>query len=378
MAKQSISIVGAGLSGLTLGRCLLKRGIPAVLYERTPSPAQHGYGITLHASTYAPLLKALDVDERTFKSQVAVDTSIGGSGKIYDASAKSGNDFRANRGKLEDWLREGLDVRWEHGLQSVERSQDNEKPTLLRFENRQQVESDIVIAADGPHSALRQSVLPDSKLNILHYVAYNGKRRIKRTTFTEDISPHININESNIINFKHGDARLNFSINDYQREKVAVSWTYSRPSRGSSDKLHQPERPISGSESVPKELFEELAEIQTRLPEPFAHLFDSRMVKADRILHWLQRSILVPEDDLQSLARGGIVLMGDAAHAQPIVGGNGANEAIADAVSLAGRIASGQGDLSAWIDGRYPAWEESVNAAEWNIEGLHNNTTERL
>jgi 2-polyprenyl-6-methoxyphenol hydroxylase-like FAD-dependent oxidoreductase len=377
MAKQTL-IVGAGLSGLTLGRCLLKRGIPAVLYERTPTPAQHGYGITLHASTYAPLLKALDIDESNFKSQVAVDTSIGGSGEIYDASAKSGNGFRANRGKLEDWLREGLDVRWEHGLESVERPVDNAKPTLLHFERGQQVESDIVIAADGPHSALRQSVLPDSKLNVLPYVAYNGKRRIKRTTFAKYISPHINIMEANIVNIKHSDARINLSINDYQSERVAISWTYSRPSRGSLDKMHQPDRPLSGSRLIPEELFAELAELQSSLPEPFAYIFNPRTIKADMILHWLQRSILVPEDDLRGLAQDGIVLMGDAAHAQPIVGGNGANEAITDAVSLAEHIASGQGDLSAWIDARYPAWEESVNAAENNIESMHNDTSERL
>jgi 2-polyprenyl-6-methoxyphenol hydroxylase-like FAD-dependent oxidoreductase len=80
MAKQTISIIGAGLGGLTLGRCLQKRGIAAILYERLDSPPRYSYGITLHASAYTPLLKALDVDEMDFKSRVAVDASSGGRG----------------------------------------------------------------------------------------------------------------------------------------------------------------------------------------------------------------------------------------------------------------------------------------------------------
>jgi len=377
MAKRPLRIVGAGLSGLTLGRCLLKRGIPAVLYERKPSAVQHGYGITLYASTYEPLLKALDVDELTFKKKVAVDTEIGGSGKINDAASSTTESwFRANRGRLENWLSEGLDVRWEHELHKVERPEDDSNSSTLHFKNNQQVKSDVVVAADGPHSSLRKSVLPESKLTILPFVSYNGKQRLKRTDFDTNILPHMN--SSNIINFTHGDARLNLSINDYTPERAAVSWTYSRPSRGPRDELHQPERPLSCSTTVPKAIFEEMDNFKSSLPEPFAHLFDAKQVKECRILHWLQRSILVPREDLRELAKGGIMLMGDAAHAQPIVGGNGANEAIADAVSLAERIANGPEGLDAWIDERYSSWESSVTAAQYNIESLHKTTSERL
>jgi len=376
MAKQTISIVGAGLSGLTLGRCLQKRGISAIVYERTSSPPRYSYGITLHASTYVPLLTALDVDEQDFKSRVAVDVSINGSGKISNAAATSGTCIRAHRGRLEEWLREGLDVRWNLGLHQVKRPPDNAGAITLCLDNEQKVQSDMVIGADGPHSALRKTLLPESELTILPYVAYNGKRRLDRAEFEEKIRPHMQ--DSNILNFKHADARINISINDYASGKVSLSWTYSRPSRGPSDPLHKPERAVFGAPKIPDELYQELDRLRKAdLPQPFSHLFEADF-QQDRILHWLMRTILVPKNDLLSLAQDDIVLMGDAAHAQPIVGGNGANEAISDAVSLAERIANGQTDFAEWVDSRYPTWEESVTTAKANIESLHTSKSELL
>ena len=82
MSQPTISIVGAGIGGLTLGRCLLQRGIRAVLYEKASSSSRHTYAITLQPSSYRPLLKVLNVDEATFKARVAVDAGIGGSGNI--------------------------------------------------------------------------------------------------------------------------------------------------------------------------------------------------------------------------------------------------------------------------------------------------------
>jgi 2-polyprenyl-6-methoxyphenol hydroxylase-like FAD-dependent oxidoreductase len=383
MSKRTINIVGAGLGGLTLGRCLKQRGIPAVLYERNASPPAYSYGITLYTSSYAPLLKVLDVTEHAFKSRVAVDASAGGSGRIGDAAIGAGNNrgscFRAHRGRLEEWLREGLDVRWEHVLQQADRS--TEHATTLHFANGEQVQSDIIIGADGVHSSLRKSLLPESQLNILPIVVFNGKRRIDRAVYEEEILPHMS--DSNVINLRHGDARLNFSVSDYKSDRVSVSWTYSRPARGQNDALHMPERALSKATAIPDDLYEELSALsQSSLPQPFAGLFETAHLRNDRILHWLMRTAHIPEEDLQALAQNGIVLIGDAAHAHPIVGGNGANMAIEDAVSLAEQIATTQdtdkADLSGWINQRYPIWNDSVQEATENIQRLHSNQPPRL
>lgn len=383
MAKQTISIIGAGIGGLTVGRCLKQRGIPAILYDRNASPTSYNYGITLYASTYSPLLKALGVTEHVFKSRVAVDAANGGTGKAGDISMGAGGNrgdcFRANRGKLEEWLREGLDVRWEHTLQQVDQSSDT--PTLLHFENGQAIGSDIIAGADGVHSSLRKLLLPESELDILPFVVFNGKRRIEQTVYGDKIAPHMK--DSNVINFKHENSRLNFNISNYDKGKVSVSWTYSRPSRGDGDALHKPGRELSKATVIPQELFEELDQFrQVGLPPPFSDLFSPEMVRNDRILHWLMRTAHVPKEDLQNLAQKGIVLMGDAAHAHPIVGGNGANLAIEDAIHLAEHITAMQNtgghDFSDWIGQRYPEWTESIQKASANIERLHSSQEQRL
>ncbi|KAL5118710.1 hypothetical protein ACEQ8H_003387 [Pleosporales sp. CAS-2024a] len=372
MAKQKITIVGAGLGGLALGRCLHQRGIPAIIYDRNSSPPSYNYGITLHASAYRPLLKATGESESTFRSRVAVDAANGAI-----TTAATGNHvehdtcFRANRGALENWLRQHLDVQWGRGADTVEISSDN-SPTNKR----------IVVGSDGVHSAVRRQLLPELELNILPFVVFNGKRRIDTTEYHANLAGHMR--GSTVINFKHGDARLNFSLGGIEKSKASVSWTYSRPWHGVEDPLHKPDRALSQATAIPEALFDELKTFsQACLPRAFAQLFDETQVRTDRILHWLMRTVPVPQAEvLERWARQGIVLLGDAVHAHPIISGNGANMAIQDAVSLAEYIATIYGtsniDLSEWIAQRHSSWLESVQAATQNIDSLHATPSQRL
>ncbi|KAK6448351.1 tyrosinase [Trichoderma asperellum] len=353
MPQQPVRIIGAGIGGLTLGRCLLKHGVPAVLYERMPSTPRHSYGVTLHASSYMPLLDILGLDEFTFRRRIAVDGSLGGNGNIESKSMVYpgkliSTSIRANREKLEKLLREGLDVQWEYTLEKVE------QPPLgaaLYFQNGQRLESSCVVGADGPHSNTRKSLSPGTPFGILPYVAFNGKRRVKRAVFDSIYAP---------------------AFKDSNADVVSVSWIFSRPSRGSTDPLHKPNRPVSEATDIPEEFFDEVAALDG-LSQPFKEVFDAEKLGMERVLHWLMRTVLVKQQELQALAKKGLVFMGDSVHAEPILGGEGANNAITDGIELARCISSScpSGILS-WYESRYPVWERGIRKSENAITAMHN------
>lgn len=373
MSPRPICIIGAGLGGLTLGQSLLKRGIPAVIYDRSSSKSRHSYGITLHKSTYQPLSNALGLDPAAFRKEIAVDAGCGGSGNIdpsclaHPSGSITRDSFRANRQKLELLLRKDLDIRWEHQLDKVEYGHDEE--VKLCMSGGQEVTTNHVIASDGPHSRARMSVLPDIQPTVLPIVAFNGKRRVERAVFNELYSPLFN--SGNIIETRKNGAILNISISDVQNDLVSISWIYSRAAKPQNDPLHRPTRPNAGAEEIPEHFYDEISRLKD-LDQPFADVFDEKKLRSERILSWLMRTVDTSLEDLQATARKGVSFIGDAVHAEPILGGEGANAAMADGMELAEYItAQGVDSVSEWYQTKYPKWRDSVEQSKRAIAEMH-------
>ena len=88
------------------------------------------------------------------------------------------------------------------------------------------------------------------------------------------------------------------------------------------------------------------------------------------------RSLTMDATDLEKLAGYGIVMIGDAAHAQPILGGRGANAAMRDAVELADFIARHGADAVCAVatfykSGRYRGWKAGVAESEAALLRMH-------
>ena len=372
MAHQKVAIIGAGISGLVLGRCLLNRGIPAILYEKNSKSQfgkRHNYGISLNASSIRPLLQILDIDEASFKRKIAVDSSIGGTGCISTTNG-SEKAFRANRNKFERLLCDGLDVRWEHAFDKCD--SNNHSPDFklkVHFDNSHMEESTLLVGAEGPHSTVRKAIAPATDFEILPYVVINGKRRVDSSTF--DSRYAAKLNEANVIEQRIGNVLLQISINDRTGTEVSISYTYSRPARQSSDPVFKPSRPKSGATEIPQELFDEVNALKD-LPEPFNDVFDDEKMKKDRLLNWLMRTVLAPKELLQDAAKTGVTLVGDAAHHEPILGSEGANEAIEDAMALADCMASEDANsLRVYAENRYETWASYVKEGKDRLESMH-------
>lgn len=366
MSAPRISIIGAGIAGLVLGRCLLQRGVRAVLFEKSrPSSNRNSYGITLHANSYRPLLKLLDLEENSFRSKVAVDAAADASGK-----AKNQNDVestvRVNRNRFETLLAEGLDIRWEHELKDY----DTAAGIRLNFANGTSHEAEILVGAEGPHSLIRQTISPDTEFKILPFATYNGKRRVSLEDFNHKLEPYLQ--DATVIEQKLNDTIFQISMSDINKDEVSISYTYSRPGKNSNDALYRPDRPKSAAKEIPDALFQEVNSIRHELQDPFKFVFDPEAMKQDRMLNWLMRTLLVERSALDRACKSGIVLLGDSVHAEPILGGYGANEAIEDGMRLAEILVEGGGkDLEAFYEQRFEAWQDGVRESERRIAGMH-------
>jgi hypothetical protein len=280
---QPIKIIGAGLSGLSLARTLQNHHIPIKIYEKATRGPRHNYGITLHASTYQPLAKILGITELAFKDRVAVDAGIGGGGLIDAKDLVQGRgfesgSFRANCGKLESLLMEGLEsrqgmgVQWGSTLEKITQEGSAGSGIFMDVSDgsdMQKVESSCIVVANGVHS----TVLKSPKLEILPFVTFNGKRSIKRGTFDAFYGPAMK--KSTVVELKRGNVVLSVSLNEARKDMVSIGWIYSRPAHGGSDPLHKPDRSNSAAKEIPKEFFEEVATLKD-LPQPFAEVFTQR------------------------------------------------------------------------------------------------------
>ena len=365
-----ITIAGAGLAGLTLGRCLAQKGIPSILLERVSSSPRYNYGITLHPWAYQPLLNILQMDESSFRERLSIDAAKGGMGSISGDALVTGVDtipgtFRCHRGRLEQLLREDQDIKWEHTIQDIEASAQR---VIVRIQDKQAIESNVLIGADGVHSQVRKSLAPDIQLKVLPFVVFNGKRKVSLDSFKNILAPQMQ--GLSIIQCRQEDVVFQIAVNEYTATYVDVEYTYSRPAR-QEDPLHKPDRPIPGATDIPEEFYAELQRVKD-LGQAYKEMFDATKVRRDRVLHWLMRSTLGTEQDIKDLTARGILLVGDAIHAMPILGGEGGNNAMKDGVDLAEHLAThGLQGIKTFSGARYDSWRRGVEESEQRLAEMH-------
>lgn len=321
-----IHILGAGIGGLTLARCLGKRGVQSVVFEKNPSPARHNYGLSLREGTRKALGGVLGVQEGMLAGSVGI-----GKGGVREGGV------RAHRGKLEALLRKGVDVRWGHVLGGIQTTDTNQ--VVLDFENGECVRSTCVVDATGVHSPVRKALLPGVKVDVLPYVVFRGTRRVEQTVFEKVYEERIGGGQ--VAELRVGEVLLQVSVNEFRADgEVDISYVYSRPARA-NDTLHRPDRKTDQADVISDAFYGEVTKLEG-LEGLFGDAFEEGSVRKGRTLHWLMRDCLVPLSELKVLQSRGVWMLGDAAHALPILGGYGAEGAIGDAVALADALVEGR------------------------------------
>ena len=186
MVKPSVQkpmIIGAGIGGLCTAIALrAAAGIPAVVYERAERLEAVGAGLTLWANAvYA--LRMLGVADQVIAAGSTIEhaTSYTPDGRTLKALKHGELEERfgeptvaIHRAALHRVLREALpDDAVVLGKSLRSYNQDRETVTAC-FDDGTSVIGDLLIGADGIHSAVRRQMLPQIALRYAGYTAWRG------------------------------------------------------------------------------------------------------------------------------------------------------------------------------------------------------------
>ena len=331
-SKPNVVIVGAGIGGLTLALELHAAGIECTLLEATQELKELGVGINLlpHATRS---LSRLGLQDALARVAVATKESVFFTRHgqlIYrepagTAAGYAWPQFSGHRGDLQrlltDAVRDRLGpdaIRLGHRVAGFTQDEAGATVTVEHADGtRSQVTGDVVVGADGVHSAVRLQLHPEA--GVSHYTGY---------TMWRGTSVHPP--------FLSGGSMVRAGW-------LAIGKLVAYPIRDNVDG--------NGSQLV-----NWLAEVEgpMRSPQDWTrrgHLGDFIGHFADWHFDWLDVPALfrsaqeifeyptVDSDPLPWWTQGRVTLLGDAAHPMVPRGSNGSAQAILDAKALASLLA---------------------------------------
>ncbi|KAF9900419.1 hypothetical protein EC991_007353 [Linnemannia zychae] len=162
-APPHVLIAGAGLGGLFLGILLEKAGIPYDIYERTPEIKPLGAVICL-SPNILPAFEQLGLYEElmSFSKPALRSTFFTGDLKVIAKMETLTTDtvgydrILFARPELYEMLFKKIPSHKIHMSKKVLSFQQNREGVMVRFSDNTTIHGDILVGADGAHSAVRQ------------------------------------------------------------------------------------------------------------------------------------------------------------------------------------------------------------------------------
>jgi 2-polyprenyl-6-methoxyphenol hydroxylase-like FAD-dependent oxidoreductase len=177
----SVVVVGGGIGGLFAANALIAHGLDVRVYEQAPALGEVGAGVFLTPNSVRHLNRVgLQAAVERFGARVGTGSHYfrhdgAPIAPVQVTDAKGWNaTFGMHRADLVELLAKALPggvVHTGHRATGFEQTGDKAR---VSFANGNSAEADIVIAADGIHSELRQFVVPPSRPVFHGSVAYRG------------------------------------------------------------------------------------------------------------------------------------------------------------------------------------------------------------
>lgn len=302
-------VIGGGIGGLCAALALQQIGITTTVYEASPNLRGLGAGVGLTANAIQGL-ERLGVAEEVKARGQQIEAFV-----IYDENGKvistldtrplgskyGQNNFIIHRPDLHEILYNHLQpntVELDKRCESVEQ---NEQQVTVTFADGSQASADLLVAADGISSVVRQLLLPHV---VQRYAGYTCWRAVIA-------NPGVAIDKSILAETWAPQGRV--GIAPLQNDKIYWYVCVNAPQHDKRMKQMTPEKLARRFETVHSPIEAVLA---STTPEQ---------------LMWNDVCDLEP---LKHFVYGRVVLLGDAAHAATPNIGQGACQAIEDAVVL--------------------------------------------
>jgi 2-polyprenyl-6-methoxyphenol hydroxylase-like FAD-dependent oxidoreductase len=314
-------IAGGGIGGLTTALALRKAGLDVVVLERAPHLRAAGCGVHLWTNAVLALadlgiaddlLAVAPAQERCeFQSW---DGAPLATWPVHEFREKFGRPVVAvGRDFLITTLATALGEEHVRGNAQVLRYEQHDDSVAVHLADGDVVRGDLLIGADGVHSAVRRQLLGDAPPDYLEEIAWRAAVDLDHPLVDPDAFRCLLGPEGRFVIYPIGPGRVHW-----------MSVTHGEP--GGRDGADVRER---------------LLERHRNWAAPVADLIEA--TPAESIL----RSDIVDRDPDRMWGDGRVTLLGDAAHPMSFHVGQGACQAIEDGVALAAQLLTGTDPVAA-------------------------------
>jgi salicylate hydroxylase len=345
LTKPHVAIIGAGIGGVALAVACLHRGIPFTIYERDSNfdARSQGYGLTLQQASKA--MKGLGITSLggVISTKHIVHNTEGkilgewGTRKWLETAIKAPTkrtNIHIARQSLRLALLEQLGgnntIQWGHQLIDFTASENGVELSFQVNGEIKTAKADLVVGADGIRSAVRKLIIGEeaTPLRYLDCIVILG---ICPLSSLEGLSSDL-LDGATIFQTANGNERI--YVMPYTAD--SVMWQLSFPMSEEEAK----ELSAKGPQALKEEA---CRRTQWHTPIP-------------QILQATQENLIsgYPVYDRELLSsellekNPNITLIGDAAHPMSPFKGQGANQALLDALKLARKISKGCNAKSKW------------------------------
>lgn len=348
---MQIIISGGGIGGLTAALALQARGHEVTVLEAVREPRPLGVGINLlpHAVAVLDGLGLLPaLREMAVETSALVFANRHGQPIYRDPRGLAGGyshpQFSIHRGELQMrlWAEASAKVTVLGGQRVVNVRDDGGRAVaeIETADGPRELAADLVVGADGIHSALRRRLAPDEGPP-----RWRGVMMWRGTTWAPPF-----LDGRTMVQAGHSRAKfVVYPIGAPRADGLQlINWVADRRIREPEPGLTAPDRADWSRPGRPEDL----------LPTFGRWRFDwldvpGLITRAEQMLEWP----MVDRDPLPRWRLGRSTLLGDAAHPMYPIGSNGATQAIMDAQALAealGAHADLDTALAAYEDERRP------------------------